>query len=173
MWCDLDYDRKANHCEGEALAFLGGPGACSPRKFWKSRLSNTHFLCFSQWFYTFTARKNRPKLYTKFLAFRGKWQENELFNQNNAQYIQIFCLDNCPLRTGTWKMAKRQEKLELWLKNKEKRQKAGLKSCFGALIGTNRDESAFLSRQAGRRVSVSKSGLSRRDRDGWQVGLST
>ena len=36
---------------------------------------------------------------------------------------------------------------------------------FWALIGTNRDESAFL----GRRVSVSKSGLSRRERDGWQV----
>ena len=64
---------------------------------------------------------------------------------------------------------KTQKKLEFRLKNKENRQKAGLKSCFGALIGTNRDESAFLGRRAGRRVSVSKSGLSRRDRDGWQV----
>ena len=56
---------------------------------------------------------------------------------------------------------KTRKKLEFWLKNKEKRQKAGLKSCFGALIETNRDESAFLGRRAGRRVSVSKSGLSR------------
>ena len=64
---------------------------------------------------------------------------------------------------------KTQKKLEFRLKNKENRQKAGLKSCFGALIGTNRDESAFLDCRAGRRVSVSKSGLSQRDRDGWQV----
>ena len=62
-----------------------------------------------------------------------------------------------------------QKKLEFQLKNKENRQKAGLISCFWALIGTNRDESAFLGRRAGRRVFVSKSGLSRRDRDGWQV----
>ena len=64
---------------------------------------------------------------------------------------------------------KKQKKLEFRLKDKENRQKAGLKSCFWAWIGTNRDESAFLGRRAGRRVSVSKSGLSRRDRDGWQV----
>ena len=64
---------------------------------------------------------------------------------------------------------KTQKKLEFRLKNKEYRQKAGLKSCFWALIGTNRGESAFLGRRAGRRVSVSKSGLSRRDQDGWQV----
>ena len=64
---------------------------------------------------------------------------------------------------------KKQKKLEFRRKNKENRQKAGLKSCFWAWIGTNRDESAFLGRRAGRRVSVSKSGLSRRDRDGWQV----
>ena len=60
---------------------------------------------------------------------------------------------------------KTQKKLQFRLKNNENRQKADLKSCFWALIGTKRDESAFL----GRRVSVSKSGLSRRDRDGWQV----
>ena len=64
---------------------------------------------------------------------------------------------------------KTQKKLEFRLKNKESRQKAGSKSCFWALIGTKRDESAFWGRRAGRRVSVSKSGLSRRDRDGWQV----
>ena len=34
---------RSNHCEGEAFAFLGGPGACSPGKFWKSRRSNEHF----------------------------------------------------------------------------------------------------------------------------------
>ena len=38
---------------------------------------------------------------------------------------------------------KTQKKLEFRLKNKENRQKAGLKSCFWALIGTNRDEFAF------------------------------
>ena len=65
-----------------------------------------------------------------------------------------------------------QKKLEFRLKNNENRQKARLKSCFGALVGTNRDESAFWGRRAGRRVSVFKSGLSRRDRDGWQVCLS-
>ena len=64
---------------------------------------------------------------------------------------------------------KTEKKLEFRLKNKKNRQKAGLKSCFWTLIGTKRDESAFLGRRAGRRVSVSKSGLSRRDRDGWQV----
>ena len=64
---------------------------------------------------------------------------------------------------------KTPKKLEFRLKNKENRQKAGLKPCFWALIGTNRDESAFLGRWAGRRVSVSKSGLSGQDRDGWQV----
>ena len=37
---------------------------------------------------------------------------------------------------------------------------------FLALVGTNRDESAFLGRRAGRRVSVFKSGLSRQDRAG-------
>ena len=37
---------RSDHCEGEALAFLGGPGACSPGKFWKSKLSNKHFLMF-------------------------------------------------------------------------------------------------------------------------------
>ena len=31
-----------------------------------------------------------------------------------------------------------QKKLEFQLKNKENRQKAGLKSCFWALVGTNR-----------------------------------
>ena len=45
---------------------------------------------------------------------------------------------------------KTQKKLEFRLKNKENRQKAGLKSCFGALIGTKQDESAFLGRRAGR-----------------------
>ena len=55
---------------------------------------------------------------------------------------------------------KAQKKLEFRLKNKENRQKAGLKSCLCAVIGTKRDESAFLGRRAGRRVSVSKSGLS-------------
>ena len=38
---------QSDHCEGEALAmslaFLGGPGAYSPGKFWKLRLSNKHF----------------------------------------------------------------------------------------------------------------------------------
>ena len=65
---------------------------------------------------------------------------------------------------------KTQKKLEFRLKNKENRQRAGLKSCFWALIGTNRDELAFLGRRAGRRVSVSKSGLSRRDRDVGEYG---
>ena len=64
---------------------------------------------------------------------------------------------------------KTQKKLEFRLHNKENRQKAGLKSCFWALIGTNWDESAFLGRWEGRRVSVSKSVLSRRVRDGWQI----
>ena len=36
---------------------------------------------------------------------------------------------------------KTQKKFQL--KNKENRQKAGLKSCFWALIGTNRDELVF------------------------------
>ena len=67
---------------------------------------------------------------------------------------------------------KTQKKLELRLKNKENRQKAGLKSCFWALIGTNRDESAFWGRRAGRRVSVSNRDCPDPDeiaRDGWQV----
>ena len=38
---------------------------------------------------------------------------------------------------------KTQKKLEFGLKNNENRQKAGLKSCFGVLIVTKRDESAF------------------------------
>ena len=67
---------------------------------------------------------------------------------------------------------KTPKKLEFRLKNKENRQKACLKTVFWALIGTNRDESAFLGRRAGRRVLVSKSGLSRRERDGWQVCCS-
>ena len=46
---------------------------------------------------------------------------------------------------------KTQNKLEFRLKNKEYRQKAGLKSCFWALIGTNWGESAFWGRRAGRR----------------------
>ena len=64
---------------------------------------------------------------------------------------------------------------ETWVPTAEEREqaKAGLKSWFWALIGTNRDESAFLGRRAGRRVSVSKSGLSRRDRDDRQVCMST
>ena len=66
---------------------------------------------------------------------------------------------------------KTPKKLEFRLKNKENRQKAGLKPCFWVLIETNRDESACLGRRAGRRASVSKSGLSRRDRDGWQVWI--
>ena len=40
---------RSDHCEGEALAFLGGgggSGACSRGKIWKSRLSNKHFLMF-------------------------------------------------------------------------------------------------------------------------------
>ena len=44
---------------------------------------------------------------------------------------------------------KTQKKLEFQLKNKENRQKAGLKSCFGALIGTNRDESVFFGSSGG------------------------
>ena len=64
---------------------------------------------------------------------------------------------------------KTPKKLEFRLKNKENRKKSGFKTAFWALIGTNRDESAFLGHRAGRRVSVSKSGLSRRERDGWQV----
>ena len=49
---------------------------------------------------------------------------------------------------------KTQKKLEFRLKNNKNRQKVGLKSCFWALIRTNRDESAFLGRRAGRRVSI-------------------
>ena len=37
-----------------------------------------------------------------------------------------------------------QKKLEFRLKNKENRQKAGLKSCFGALIGTKTGRIGFL-----------------------------
>ena len=55
---------------------------------------------------------------------------------------------------------KTQKKREFRLKNKEDRQKSRFKLCFWALVGTKRDESAFLGRRAGRRVSVSKSGLS-------------
>ena len=66
------------------------------------------------------------------------------------------------------KRPKETEETEFRLKNKENRQKAGLKPCSWALIGTNRDELAFLGCRAGRWVSVSKSGLSQRDRDGWQ-----
>ena len=44
---------------------------------------------------------------------------------------------------------KTQKKLEFRLKNKENRQKAGLKSCFLALIGTKRDESAFFGSSGG------------------------
>ena len=54
LWLRLQWSRS-DDCEAEAVAFLGGPWACSPGKFWKSKLSNTHFLCFG--FYTFTARK--------------------------------------------------------------------------------------------------------------------
>ena len=55
---------------------------------------------------------------------------------------------------------------ETWNPTEEQREqaKSGFKTVFWALIGTNRDESAFLGRRAGRRVSVSKSGLSRRER---------
>ena len=45
MWFRPQWS-QSDHCEGKALAFLGGPGACSPGKFWKSRLSNTHILMF-------------------------------------------------------------------------------------------------------------------------------
>ena len=60
---------------------------------------------------------------------------------------------------------------ETWIPTEQQREqaKSGYKTVFWALIGTNQDESAFLGRRVGRRVSVSKSGLSRRERDGWQV----
>ena len=73
---------------------------------------------------------------------------------------------------------KTQKKLEFRLKNKENRQRAGLKSCFWALIGTNRDESAFLvvRRDIGFRSpnrdcpdeigTVGKYGLSQRSKEG-------
>ena len=63
---------------------------------------------------------------------------------------------------------------ETWIPTEEQRERAksGFKTVFWALIGTNRDESAFLGRRAGRRVSVSKSGLSRRERDRWQVWVT-
>ena len=60
---------------------------------------------------------------------------------------------------------------ETWIPTEEQREqaKSGFKIVF---LGVDRDKSGrigFFGRRAGRRVSVSKSGLSRRDRDGWQV----
>ena len=79
------------------------------------------------------------KIYTKFLAFRGKWQENELFNQNNALVIiQIFCLENRLPRTGTWKKAKRHRRTlnSEWRTNRT--GKSGFKIVF---LGVDRDKS--------------------------------
>ena len=89
-------------------------------------------------------------------------------NQNNALINTDFLFGYLPTTEGTWKKGQKT----LWIPTEEQREQAKdrcLKSCFGALIGTNRDESVFLGRRAKRQVSVSKSGLSRRDRDGWQV----
>ena len=69
--------------------FSRGSGDVLPGKFWKWRLSNQHFLIFWSMILHINCKKNKPKIYTKFLVFRGKWQENELFNQNNALIIPI------------------------------------------------------------------------------------
>ena len=57
---------RSDHCEDEAHAFRGGPGAYCPGKFWKSRLSIS-ILWFGQWFYTFPARKIALKYIQSFL----------------------------------------------------------------------------------------------------------
>ena len=158
MWFRPQWSRS-DHCEGEALAFLGGPGACSPGKFWKSRLSNTRF-------YTFTARKNRPKNVHSFL--RSEENYRRMNNLNALLYRFFVWITACHGRVHE-KWPKDTE--ETWIPTEEQRKqaKSGFKTVFWALTGTNRDESGFLGRRAGRRVSVSKSGLSRRERDGWQV----
>ena len=100
----------------------------------------------------------------------GEWT----FYQNNAPIYTDFLFDNCLPQTGTWTAAKRNRRNLNWIewkKSEEQREqaKSGFKIVFLGVDRDKSDESAFLGRRAGQRVSVSKSGLSRRDRDGWQV----
>ena len=148
MWCDLDYDREAIVASAKpSIDFQGGPGAYSPGKFWKSRLSNKHFLSFGQWFYTFTARKYWPKIYTKCLAFRGKWQEKELFNQNNALILyRFFVWITAQFTTDAYLKKKTKDTDETWIPTEEQREQAKgwVKIVF---LGIDRDKSAFLGRR--------------------------
>ena len=46
MCCALNYDREAIIAWAKPSLFQENPGACSPGKFWKSRVSNKHFSMF-------------------------------------------------------------------------------------------------------------------------------
>ena len=89
-WDGMWFRSQSDHCEGEALAFLGGPGACSPGKFWKSRLSNTHFLMFLSMILHIYRKKNRPKNVHSFLRSEENYRR---MNNLNALLYRFFCLD--------------------------------------------------------------------------------
>ena len=111
-------------------------------------------------------KKNRPKNEHSFLRSEENYRR---MNNLNAFYTDFFVWITACHGPVHEKWPKDTE--ETWIPTEEQREqaKSGFKTVFWALIGTNRDESAFWGHRAGRRVSVSKSGLSRRKRDGWQV----
>ena len=114
-------------------------------------------------------KKSRPKIYPIFLRSEENDGRKNFYTKQCPNLCRFFVWITVYHGRVHEKRPKDTEETWILTEEQENRQKAGLKSCFWALIGTKRDESAFLGRRAGRRVSVSKSGLSRRDRDGWQV----
>ena len=93
--CDLD------HSDREAII-------ARAKKFWKSRLSNTHFFNVLVNGSTHLLQEKIGLKCTQFLSLRGKLQENE---QLECPILyRYFCLDNCLPRTGTWKKAKRHRR---------------------------------------------------------------
>ena len=145
---------------GRSPRFSRGSGGMLPRKILKIetvKYAILHIYC----------KKNRP--YVHMYSFLRSEENSRRMNNLNALLYRFFVwITACHGRVHEkWP----NDTEETWILTEEQRKqaKSGFKTVFWALIGTNRDESAFLGSRAGRRGSVSKSGQSRRERDGWQV----
>ena len=122
---------------GRSPRFSRGSGVCPPGKFWKSRRSNTHFLMFWSILVNDSTHSLQEKVCLKYIQFScvqrkmtGKWTFA-------TKTMQIFCLDNCLPRTGTWEKAKRHSRNLNSTKEQREQAKSRFKIVF---LGVDRDK---------------------------------
>ena len=92
MWFRLHVWSRSDHCEGKALAFLGGSGGMLPRKILKIETVKYAFFIVLVNDSTHLLQEKVGLKYIPFSCVQRKWQENELFNQSITLIYADFLL---------------------------------------------------------------------------------